>query len=238
MPIDPSHPVLVHFYRAVVSHADVWRQRMDATTNWAAATTAGMVTFAFGEPRAPHLVLVLALVFDVVFLLMESRRYQIYDLWRRRFRTLNQYLVAPVLAPPTHAPSEIEEALAGVATDLGRTIPHLSLADAIGYRIRRNYGYLVGVVVFAWIAKLELHPEPASRSAELIERAGVGAIPGVAVGAAVGLFVICCIVLAIRAPSEQMLNWTTVPSPADRLLASSLRWMPGADRTTGMNRTP
>lgn len=211
---------------------------MDATTNWAAATTAGMVTFAFGDPRAPHLVLLLALAFNVVFLLMESRRYQIYDLWRRRFRTLNHYLVAPVLAPPTHAPAEIEEALARVATDLGRTVPHLSLPDAIGYRLRRNYAYLVGVVVFAWIAKLELHPETVTRTAELIDRAGVGAIPGVAVAAAVGLFVICCIALAIRAPSEQMLNWTTVPSPADRLLASSRRWIPGADRPTGTNQTP
>ena len=95
----PSDQVLVHFYRAVVMHMDVWRQRMDATTNWAAATTAGMVTFAFGDPRAPHVVLLLAIAFDVIFLLMESRRYQIYDLWRRRFRTLNQYLIAPVLAP-------------------------------------------------------------------------------------------------------------------------------------------
>ena len=53
MPVDSGHPVLVHFYRAVVSHADVWRQRMDATTNWAAATTAAMVTFAFGNASAP-----------------------------------------------------------------------------------------------------------------------------------------------------------------------------------------
>ena len=38
---DLSNPVFVHFYRAVVSHMDVWRQRMDATTNWAAAMTSG-----------------------------------------------------------------------------------------------------------------------------------------------------------------------------------------------------
>lgn len=99
MPIDSTHPVLVHFYRGVVGHADVWRQRMDATTNWAAAVTAGMVTFAFGDSRTPHIVLLLAIGFNVIFLLMESRRYQIHDLWRRRFRTLNQYLIAPVLAP-------------------------------------------------------------------------------------------------------------------------------------------
>lgn len=47
---DLDNTTLTHFYRAVVGHADVWRQRMDATTNWAAATTAGMITFAFSTP--------------------------------------------------------------------------------------------------------------------------------------------------------------------------------------------
>src|SRR5690606_19527036 len=89
--VDPSSAVVVHFYRAVVAHMDVWRQRMDATTNWAAATTAGMVTFSFGAPESPHFTLLLAAAFDVMFLLMESRRYQIFDLWRRRFRLLNRY---------------------------------------------------------------------------------------------------------------------------------------------------
>lgn len=226
--MDNTHPVLVHFYRAVVSHADVWRQRMDATTNWAAATTAGMVTFAFGDPRAPHLVLLLAIGFDVIFLLMESRRYQIYDLWRRRFRTLNQYLIAPVLAPQAaYEPSVIEEKLALIAADLGRTVPHLSLADAMGFRLRRNYGYLLGSVVVAWIAKLEMHPGPASSASILFERAAIGTIPGTVIAAALGVFVVACVVLTLRAPSEQMVNWTTVPSPADRLWASSKRWMPG-----------
>lgn len=230
VPIDPTHPVLVHFYRAVVAHADVWRQRMDATTNWAAATTAGMVTFAFGDPHAPHIVLLLAIGFDVIFLLMESRRYQIYDLWRRRFRTLNQYLIAPVLAPAaTRDPSVVEEKLAHVASDLGRTVPHLSFADAVGYRLRRNYAYLLSVVVGAWVMKLELHPDAARDAGALLARAAIGAIPGPAVTAVVGVFVLACIALAARAPSERMLNWTTVPSTADRLFASARRVVPFGD---------
>ena len=197
MPVDPTHPVMVHFYRAVVGHADVWRQRMDATTNWAAATTAGMVTFAFGDPRAPHVVLLLAIAFDVIFLLMESRRYQIYDLWRRRFRTLNQYLIAPVLAPgETRDPAVIEENLARIATDLGRTVPHLSLMNAVGYRLRRNYAYLLSVAVVGWVVKLALHSEGATDSAGLFDRAAIGGIPGTVVTAVVGTFMLGCVALA------------------------------------------
>lgn len=236
MPIDSTHPVLVHFYRGVVGHADVWRQRMDATTNWAAATTAGMVTFAFGDQRAPHIVVLLAIGFNVIFLLMESRRYQIYDLWRRRFRTLNQYLIAPVLAPDeTRDPAVIEAHLARIAADLGRTVPYLSLVDAIGYRLRRNYAYLLSIVVVAWIAKLELHPDPVGGSGVLFDRAAIGGIPGTAVAAAVGVFVLSCVGLAARAPSEQMLNWTAVPSAADRLLAIARHAVPSRGIPPGRN---
>lgn len=39
----------------------------------------------------------LALVFQFVFLLMALRRYQTFDLWRRRFRVLNRALIVPAL---------------------------------------------------------------------------------------------------------------------------------------------
>lgn len=231
-PLPPSvaHPVTVHFYRAVVSHADVWRTRMDATTNWAAATTAAMITFSFNSPNAPHVVLLLSLAFDVVFLLMESRRYQVYDLWRRRFRTLNQHLVAPVLlgrsATGDAHDAEVARGLATVADDLGRTVPHLSLVDAIGYRIRRNYAYIFGLVLLAWTLKLDLHPVPATSLEEWTARAGVGTIAGPVVLAVLAAFLLACTGLAARAPGEAMMRWTEVPSPYSRILSRSRALMP------------
>lgn len=222
---DLSHPIFVHFYRAVVSHMDVWRQRMDATTNWAAATTAAMVTFSFGSVQSPHFVLLLALGFSFVFLLMESRRYQIFDLWRRRFRLLNRYVVAPVLrGTPGPDPVEQREALARVADDLGRMVPHLSLAQAMGYRIRRNYAYLFGVALAAWLLKLEVHPSSAESVEEIVRRASVGVIPGGVVMGSVALVALVTLLLALRAPSERMLNWAPIPSPLDRWVSRSQQW--------------
>jgi uncharacterized membrane protein len=225
-PVDPSNAVLVHFYRAVVSHADVWRQRMDATTNWAAATTAGMVTFAFGDRSAPHVVLLLAIAFDLIYLLMESRRYQVYDLWRRRFRTLNQYLIAPVLSPG-QAPDRaaVDDGLARVAADLGRTVPHLTLLDAVGYRLRRNYAYLFTVALIAWFVKLELQLGADAEWHEIVGLAAIGGIPGWLIASSIAVFAIGCAILAARAPSELMLNWATIPSPAERLMAQSRRFL-------------
>lgn len=231
---DVSHPVLVHFYRAVVGHMDVWRQRMDATTNWAAATTAAMVTFSFSTPASPHFVLLLAIGFNCTFLLMESRRYQIFDLWRRRFRVLNQYLVAPVLAGAESEDAEgRREALEQMAVELGRLIPRLKLHEAVGYRIRRNYGYIFAVNLVAWLLKLEVHPTSAGGTAELLGRASVGVVPAslilliVLTAAALGLG------LALRAPSEQMLKWDDVPSPLQRLSSRTQRWTRGLVRRRG-----
>ncbi len=214
---------VVHFYRAIVMHGDVWRQRLDATTNWAVVTTVGVISFAFTRPGAPHFILLLLIFASGLFLLMESRRYQIYDLWRRRIRVLNQYMVAPQLAPQIAADDEeIEDELAELARDLGRAVPHLRFIDAMGYRMRRNYGYIFTFIVGSWVLKLFLHPVGADSSAVLLERAAIGAIPGTAVIGFAFAFMSLVIFLALRAPSEQMVRWRQLPSPLDRLAKRSI----------------
>lgn len=216
---DLGNPVLTHFYRAVVGHADVWRQRMDATTNWAAATTAGMITFAFSAPSSPHFVLLVAFFFDGVFLIMESRRYQAYDRWRRQFHALNRYLIAPALKGSDHAS---EQGFREILAHLSRTVPHLGLWRAMGYRMRRNYGYLFGVVLLAWGLKLQVHPAPAPGLGETLARANVGLLPASVVLTAAGVLFALGVALTLTGPSEQMRDWEEVGSPLGRLA----RWRP------------
>lgn len=230
--IDPSNTVLTHFYRAVVGHADVGRQRMDATTNWAAATTAGMITFAFTTPNSPHFVLLVAVMFDTVFLLMESRRYQGYDRWRRQFHALNRYLIAPALEG---SETLSEPGLQRILGDLSRTVPHLRLWEALGYRLRRNYGYLFGVALLSWGLKLQVHPTPAEGLTDALSRAGVGLIGPGAVLASVLLFVMAAVVVGLLAPSERMIDWAEIGSPWGRLANQSWRGRRGG---AGAERAP
>jgi uncharacterized membrane protein len=202
----PSDQVLVHFYRAVVMHMDVWRQRMDATTNWAAATAAGMITFTFSTAAAPHYLLLIALVFQLVFLLMESRRYQTFDLWRRRFRTLNRAYIVPALDATQPLESGTSE-LQALARDMGRTVPHLSLLHALGYRVRRNYGYLIAVTLVAWLMKLEVQPDTAGSAAALAGRARIAFVPGGLVMLAVFGAVGALLLTAATAPTHDMVDW-------------------------------
>lgn len=218
--VDPSSSIIVHFYRAVVGHMDVWRQRMDATTNWAAATTAAMVTFSFSAPETPHFTLLLAAAFDVMFLLMESRRYQIFDLWRRRFRLLNRHIVAPALGGPGEVDSQARSAgLSAIGVELGRLVPHLSLTQAVGYRIRRNYGYVFTIVVIAWLLKLEVHPTSAPNLGAVVDRASIGLLmPGGLVMVIVLGASLIATAMALAAPTERMVDWEDLPSPLRRMV--------------------
>ena len=211
--------VLVHFYRAAVVHADVWRRRLDATTNWAVVTAAAVVTFAFGEAQAPHFVLLMALLFTLFFLVMESRRYQIYHVWELLIRDLHQYLVRPALLQSSDMDQEaIEAGLAQIARDLGSTLPRISLLEAAGLRIRRNYGPLFTILLLAWLLKLWLYPRPTYETEEFVARAVVGVVPGAAVLVAMGVFFALCVIAALGAPSEHIVDWAADVSPARKLV--------------------
>ena len=192
---------------------------MDATTNWAVVSTAAIVTFAFSRPDSPHFVLLLAVVFGVFFLVMEARRYQRFHMWRRRVHDMNRWIIVPALSPEL-APSadEIEAALTELANDLASSVPRVSVFDAIGYRIRRSYGFLFAAVTASWLLKISHHPTPVSSTSEFLERAAVGFLPGMAVLTFAGVATGVAIILASVASSEQMEDWTEVGSPLERAL--------------------
>lgn len=218
--MDHSNPpqVLVHLYRAAVQHADIWRQRLDATTNWAVMTTAAVLTFSFGNVATPHFVVLLALLFVVFFLFMESRRYQAYNLWQRRIRVLHRAIIVPALKPADEVDHELVEVLLKkLADDIGSSFPAIPLWAAVGYRLRRNYGPLMTLILLTWLLKLYAHPTSAPSLLGYIDRATVGLIPGAMVLVAIGLLFLASVMLAMTAPSEQMKEWNPLPAPIDRI---------------------
>jgi uncharacterized membrane protein len=55
---------------------------------------------------------------------------------------------------------------------------HITLARAIGRRLRRNYIWILGIQTLAYYGKIAIHPVPISSLSELVERAKIGPIPG------------------------------------------------------------
>jgi uncharacterized membrane protein len=166
---------MVHFFRAEVNRANVWRMRLDTTTNWAVITTGASISLAFNESGISHIVMILNLLLVTVFLLIEARRYRYYELWSSRVRLMETDFFAAMLVPPFHPSPDWAEALAE-----NLLLPHFSVSiwEALGRRLRRNYLWIYAIVGIAWIGKLWLFPSMATSLAELVARASVGPFDG------------------------------------------------------------
>ncbi|NWG33965.1 MAG: DUF2270 domain-containing protein [Chloroflexi bacterium] len=166
---------MVHFFRAEIQRANVWRQRLDTTTNWAVVSTGAALSIAFSQPTVHHGVIILNTLLITWFLYMEARRYRYYELWSYRIRLMETDFYAAMLVPPFHPSPEWAESL---AENLLMPKFPISMWEAFGRRLRRNYLWIYGILGASWLAKSYLFPQPAVSLAEFIQRGSVGPIPG------------------------------------------------------------
>lgn len=187
---------MVHLYRAEVTRANLWRNRLDTTTNWAVVTVGAALTFTFSSPDNPHFVLLLVLMAVLIFLYIEARRYAYYALWYHRVRLMESGFFATMIAPPYHPPSDWGDQLAQTLREPTFQIPRW---QAIGIRYRRNYIWLNTLLCTSWLIKLALHPAQAGNLAEMAARACVGGLGGALIVAAVGTVYLGLLALALVA---------------------------------------
>lgn len=167
---------MAHFYRGEVQRSNTWRNRLDTTTNWAVLSAGAMLSFAFSSPNTPHFVIPVDSILVAVFLIMEARRYRYYEIWSSRVRVLETGYLARLLAPDA-VPADKEWA-SHLASDLLTPNFTISVWEAIGRRLRRNYIWLFALLALSWNLKVYLYPDPARTFEEFLSRAQVGLVPG------------------------------------------------------------
>jgi uncharacterized membrane protein len=167
---------MVHFYRGEVQRSNTWRTRLDNTTYWAVITTGAALSFAFSSPNNPHFLIPIISILVAVFLVMEARRYRYYEIWASRVRVIETGYLAPMLAPDS-VPRDQEWA-SHLANDLLTPNFTISVWEAIGRRLRRNYLWIFLLLALSWNLKVYLHPVPADTFALFLQRATVGLVPG------------------------------------------------------------
>ncbi len=166
---------MVHLFRAEVQRANVWRQRLDTTTNWAVVATGAALSVSFSQPTVHHGVIILNTLLVTWFLFIEARRYRYYELWSYRIRLMETDFYAAMLVPPFRPSPEWAESLA--ENLLSPSFP-ISMWEAFGRRLRKNYLWIYFMLGAAWVGKTYLYPDPATNITELVTRAAVGPIPG------------------------------------------------------------
>lgn len=143
---------LVHLYRGQLGRADIWRQRLDTTSNWAVVTTMGLLSFAFSDPDHSHASIVVGMVLITHFLLVEARRYRVFDVWNSRVRMIEENFYGPILTRDLESPRHSWGQL--VAEDLLHPSFKISYLEALRARVMRNYSALYVLLLVAWLAKL------------------------------------------------------------------------------------
>lgn len=143
---------IVHYYRAEVGRGDIWRQRMDVTTNWAVAASTAIVSVTFSRPDVPHVLIPLGGTIVLLLMCIEGRRYRLYDVFRRRTRLLEAHLFVPYLLHDTALlPGGWRQQL---AEDLLQPSFKMSFWRATGWRLRRNYIWVFLLLTLCWVARV------------------------------------------------------------------------------------
>lgn len=210
---------MVHFYRGEVTRSNTWRTRLDATTNWGVIATGAALSFAFSERNNPHILIPLNTMLITLFLYIEARRYQYYELWAYRVRLMETDFFAAMLAPPFQ-PSETW------STRLVDNLLHpkftITFWEAFGRRFRRNYMFMFVLLGAAWFFKIMLHPSPVLNMEDFIRHAAVATIPGelvIALGLLFNLviFAVGWLTAGLRESKGEILRETSLRGPLDLL---------------------
>lgn len=167
---------VAHLYRGEVYRSTVWRTRLDQTTNWAVVTTGLAMSLTFSGPYASPLPLIVVGLLVVVFLLLESRRYRYFSVWRARCRLMETAVYVPMLRGEGITLDGKWNTL--LADDYESPRFHMAFWLAIGRRLRSNYAYILGIQALAYFGKLAIHPTPVGTWGTFFGRAAVGPLPG------------------------------------------------------------
>jgi uncharacterized membrane protein len=188
-----------HYYRAEMQRAISWRDRLDRTTNWAIAGAAGILSVSLNQPEKHHGLLIFAMALVFLLLVIESRRYRFFDVYRRRVRIFESGYYAQIMAP---VDGNTEEAwLKELGDNIRAPGVSLTMMEAMAHRLRRNYCWIFLILLAAWLLKVEgslAFTDILSKPADLHLQAEVGWTPGWVVLAAVLLFHAWLVYIMIR----------------------------------------
>jgi len=142
---------LIHLYRGELGRLTAYRARLDTTTSWAISASALVATLTFGSAAAPPVAFVFLMALNYVFLHMEARRYRYYELSRHRVHIMERFFFPAVLGQRVNPQWN-----AMLIQSLQHPSLPLSRRAALGWRLRRTYAALFGMVLVGWLSKLDL----------------------------------------------------------------------------------
>lgn len=166
-----------HLYRGEVYRSTIWRTRLDTTTNWAVVTTSIALSATFASPQASVLPLLLVGLLVMMFLILETRRYRYFNVWRVRTRLLELGFFVPLLRG--EEANIYQNKGTALSDDYEHPQFHIGYWRAFGKRLRRNYVWIFIIQLVAYVSKLTSHSdEPVNSFEAFFNQADLGLLPG------------------------------------------------------------
>lgn len=192
--------LIAHYYRGEIARMAGWRDRIDRTTNWAITCVAAMLSISWSTPGRHHEVILFAMAIVALLLIIESRRYRFFDVYRRRVRMIEHWYYAEVFGRGDRSGPGWTEDLAN-----GLRCPEFAISkgEAFRRRLRRNYIWLFLILLAGWVLQISRTLTGMDRvdAASLLDHATIGILPGQAVTAAV-LAVYVTLIVASLVPKK------------------------------------
>jgi uncharacterized membrane protein len=143
-----------------------------------------------------HATFLFAMFMNYFFLRLEARRFRTFEIAHHRVRIMERFFYPAMLGDRVDA--NWHQLL---LAELAKPRSPMSRADALGWRLGRNYLWIYTAVLVAWLAKLDLaQPKGWVLSfPEAFTLADIGSFPGWLVALGVALFYLHLIWLAVRA---------------------------------------
>lgn len=174
--------VAAHLYRGEIDRVTTWRERLDETTNWAVTIMAAILIYAFSSDGTSHAILLVGMLVMAVFLGIEARRYQSYDVWRSRARMLQENLFANALDPS--AGVNRPRWRAELSEDYRTPTLKIPYHEALGRRLRRVYLPLLIIMLTCWVFRIvAYYPNQTWKQA--------ASLPGIPGSVVLGVIIMC-----------------------------------------------
>jgi uncharacterized membrane protein len=201
--------LIAHYYRAEMGRMSGWRDRIDRTTNWAITVAGAMLSVSLSTPTSHHGVLLFAMVLVLLLLVIESRRYRFFDVYRARVRRLERQYYARIFSRADEGRDT--EWMRELSDDLKKPVFLMSRGLAFSRRLRRNYIWMFLILLIAWLIKIStprLMPDGtpghfAHSFYEWTSGAAIGPVAGWTIVVAVAAFYSWIIYAALRGHASE-----------------------------------
>ena len=164
-----------------------------------------MLSVSLSTSNAHHSVLMFAMVLAFFLLMIESRRYRFFDVYRSRVRRLERNYYAKLFDPTVKMEDDWQRIM---AADLTAPTFVISMTEAVSRRLRRNYIWIFLILLGAWALKVTFpsfngEAPPALSFHDWVRNAGVGPVSGWIISAIMLAFYGWILVAALRTHGRQ-----------------------------------